>query len=72
MGRDAFEKEVWAWKTQCGGFTTQKLRRLGASCDWSSERFTLDKGLGAEWVSQTAVVTNVHFKPSAKPAAAEA
>ena len=49
MGRDAFEKEVWAWKTQYGGFTTQKLRRLGACCDWSRERFTLDEGLSGEW-----------------------
>lgn len=45
MGREAFEAEVWAWKAQYGGFITQQLRRLGASCDWSRERFTLDSGL---------------------------
>ena len=49
MGRDAFDKEVWTWKTQYEGFTTQQLRRLGASCDWSRERFTLDEGLSGEW-----------------------
>ena len=49
MGREAFEKEVWAWKAQYGGFITQQLRRLGASCDWSRERFTLDEGLSGEW-----------------------
>ncbi|KAI3430578.1 hypothetical protein D9Q98_005171 [Chlorella vulgaris] len=45
MGREAFEAEVWKWKEQYGGFITQQLRRLGASCDWSRERFTLDEGL---------------------------
>ncbi|PRW33017.1 valyl-tRNA synthetase [Chlorella sorokiniana] len=45
MGREAFEAEVWGWKAQYGGFITQQLRRLGASCDWSRERFTLDSGL---------------------------
>ena len=37
--------QVWAWKAEYGGFITQQLRRLGASCDWSRERFTLDGGL---------------------------
>ena len=45
MGRVAFEKEVWNWKGEYGGAITQQLRRLGASCDWSRERFTLDEGL---------------------------
>ena len=45
MGRDAFVERVWAWKAQSGGVITQQLRRLGASCDWSRERFTLDEGL---------------------------
>jgi len=48
MGREAFEAEVWAWKKEYGGFITQQLRRLGASCDWSRERFTLDEGLSGE------------------------
>ena len=47
MGRDAFIDKVWAWKAQSGGTITQQLRRLGASCDWSRERFTLDEGLSA-------------------------
>lgn len=45
MGREAFVEHVWKWKGQYGGFITQQLRRLGASCDWSRERFTLDQGL---------------------------
>ena len=48
MGREAFEAEVWAWKAEYGGFITQQLRRLGASCDWSRERFTLDSGLSGK------------------------
>ena len=47
MGRDAFVERIWAWKAQSGGTITQQLRRLGASCDWSRERFTLDEGLSA-------------------------
>ncbi len=47
MGRDAFVERVWAWKARSGGTITQQLRRLGASCDWSRERFTLDEGLSA-------------------------
>ena len=45
MGRDAFVKRVWDWKAESGGIITQQLRRLGASCDWSRERFTMDEGL---------------------------
>ncbi len=45
MGREAFVKRVWEWKAQSGGIITQQLRRLGASCDWSRERFTMDEGL---------------------------
>jgi valyl-tRNA synthetase len=45
LGREAFEARVWQWKEQYGGFITNQLRRLGASCDWSRERFTLDQGL---------------------------
>ncbi len=47
MGRDAFIAKVWEWKAQSGGTITNQLRRLGASCDWSRERFTLDDGLSA-------------------------
>ncbi|ADG10101.1 valine--tRNA ligase [Caulobacter segnis] len=47
MGRDAFVAKVWEWKAESGGAITNQLRRLGASCDWSRERFTLDEGLSA-------------------------
>ena len=47
MGRDAFVERVWAWKAESGGTIVRQLRRLGASCDWSRERFTLDEGLSA-------------------------
>src|SRR3569832_305120 len=47
MGRDAFVAKVWEWKAESGGTIVRQLRRLGASCDWSRERFTLDEGLSA-------------------------
>ncbi len=47
MGRDAFVQKVWDWKAESGGTIVGQLRRLGASCDWSRERFTLDEGLSA-------------------------
>lgn len=47
MGREAFVERVWAWKEESGGEIMGQLRRLGASCDWSRERFTLDDGLSA-------------------------
>jgi valyl-tRNA synthetase len=45
MGREAFIDKVWEWKHNSGGRITQQLRRLGASPDWSRERFTMDEGL---------------------------
>lgn len=45
LGRAAFVERVWAWKHQYGDTITQQIRSLGASCDWSRERFTLDEGL---------------------------
>jgi valyl-tRNA synthetase len=45
MGREAFLKRVWQWKEESGGTITRQLKRLGASCDWSRERFTMDEGL---------------------------
>lgn len=45
LGREPFVKKVWEWKGQYGGKIIHQLKRLGASCDWSRERFTLDKGL---------------------------
>ena len=47
MGREAFVDKIWDWKAESGGAIVQQLRRLGASCDWSRERFTLDEGLNA-------------------------
>ena len=44
-GRKNFIKKVWEWKDESGGAITAQLRRLGASCDWSRERFTMDEGL---------------------------
>ena len=44
IGRDAFLEHVWEWKAQSGGAITRQLRRLGASCDWRHERFTMDEG----------------------------
>jgi valyl-tRNA synthetase len=45
MGREAFLKRVWAWKAESGGTIVNQLKRMGASCDWSRERFTMDEGL---------------------------
>ena len=45
MGRDEFLKRTWDWKHKYGGMITNQIRRLGASCDWDRERFTLDDGL---------------------------
>jgi len=45
VGRDEFLRRTWEWKARYGGEITRQLRRLGASCDWTRERFTLDPGL---------------------------
>jgi len=45
LGREAFIKRVWEWKAESGGIIIEQLKRLGASCDWSRERFTMDAGL---------------------------
>ncbi|HBP64687.1 MAG TPA: valine--tRNA ligase [Desulfosporosinus sp.] len=44
LGREKFLERVWDWKKEYGGRITQQLRRLGASCDWERERFTMDEG----------------------------
>ena len=44
IGREEFLKHAWAWKNEYGGRITRQLRRMGASCDWSRERFTMDEG----------------------------
>jgi valyl-tRNA synthetase len=45
LGREAFIERVWQWKAESGGAIINQLKRLGCSCDWSRERFTLDEGL---------------------------
>jgi len=45
LGRAAFLEKVWAWKAESGGTIINQLKRIGASCDWSRERFTMDEGL---------------------------
>jgi valyl-tRNA synthetase len=45
IGREAFLKRVWEWRAKFGGIIINQLKRLGASCDWSRERFTMDEGL---------------------------
>src|SRR5690606_28116279 len=44
LGREKFLERVWEWKQESGGQITRQLRRLGASVDWSRERFTMDEG----------------------------
>ncbi len=45
LGREKFVERVWEWKEQYGGIILKQIRRIGSSCDWSRERFTLDEGL---------------------------
>src|ERR1041385_3909924 len=45
LGREKFVARVWEWKEQYGGIILKQIRRIGASCDWSRERFTFDEGL---------------------------
>ncbi len=45
LGREKFVERVWKWKAQSGGTIISQLKKLGASCDWSRERFTMDEGL---------------------------
>jgi len=47
LGREAFVEAVWKWKEQYGGAITKQLRRLGVSCDWERQRFTMDESLSA-------------------------
>ncbi len=45
LGRDKFIERVWQWKEESGSTITRQMRRLGSSCDWERERFTMDEGL---------------------------
>ena len=59
LGRDKFLEKVWEWKAESGGTIVNQLKRLGASCDWSRERFTMDEGLSAAVVK---VFVELHRK----------
>ncbi len=48
LGREEFVRRVWAWKEEQGGIIIQQLKKLGCSCDWSRERFTMDEAYSAE------------------------
>jgi len=54
LGREKFIEKVWEWKEYSGGTITKQMRRLGTSCDWSRERFTMDEGL-SQAVTETFV-----------------
>jgi valyl-tRNA synthetase len=54
MGREAFLQKVWEWKAQSGSTISRQMRRLGSSCDWQRERFTMDEGL-SKTVTETFV-----------------
>ncbi|MCY7280578.1 MAG: valine--tRNA ligase, partial [Sphingomonas bacterium] len=64
--RDEFVAKVWDWKAESGGQITRQLRRLGASCDWSNERFTMDEGFSK---AVTHVFVELHKRrgPDGKP-----
>ena len=47
LGREKFVERVWKWREEYGGIIINQLKRLGASCDWDRERFTMDEGLSA-------------------------
>ncbi|MBI1893744.1 MAG: valine--tRNA ligase [Candidatus Rokubacteria bacterium] len=47
LGREAFVERVWRWREESGGTIIRQLKRLGCSCDWTRERFTMDPGLSA-------------------------
>jgi valyl-tRNA synthetase len=52
LGREEFTKRVWEWKEKYGGTITNQIKRLGASCDWTRERFTLDEQLSRKICSR--------------------
>jgi valyl-tRNA synthetase len=54
LGRDKFVERVWQWKEESGSTITRQMRRLGSSCDWERERFTMDEGL-SKTVTETFV-----------------
>ncbi len=59
LGREKFLEKVWTWKAESGGQIVNQLKRMGASCDWSRERFTMDEGLS---IAVTKVFVELHGK----------
>ena len=59
LGREKFIKEIWKWKKKSGNEIVSQLKKLGSSCDWSRERFTMDKGLSQ---AVTKVFVNLYKK----------
>jgi valyl-tRNA synthetase len=59
LGREKFIEEVWKWKNKSGGIITNQLKKLGSSCDWSRDRFTMDEGLSK---AVTKVFVNLYEK----------
>ncbi len=59
LGRKKFEQKIWEWKAESGGTIVNQLKRLGCSCDWSRERFTMDEGLSKAVVK---VFVELHAK----------
>lgn len=81
LGREAFLKRVWSWKEESGSTITRQMRRLGSSCDWSRERFTMDEGLSAavrkvfvDWYRAGLIYRGnrlVHWDPSLQTAVSD-
>ena len=68
VGREKFIEKVWEWKKLYGGTIINQLKSMGASCDWSRERFTLDEGLSqAVRSSLLAQCLPPGFRPAVPP-----
>ena len=72
LGREEFEKRVWEWKAQYGDTIKRQMVRLGASCDWSRERFTLDPGLSRAVREGRTFIAGADITEFGKPMSAEA
>ncbi len=64
LGRDAFIEKVWAWRVENGGSIINQLKKLGASCDWERERFTMDEGLSKAVMVRPCFTTNLPLQGS--------
>src|SRR5437016_5539746 len=63
LGREKFIERVWQWKEQYGGIILKQIRRIGASCDWSRERFTFDEGLSSA-VREVPIIEDMLVDPA--------